>query len=268
MKKVIALLLVMAMIVPAAVSCTSSENPDNGDGTETTDGSGDTSAADDSGEKLNVVEFDKSKTYTYKDSVSTMATNWNPHTYETNDDAYPADFLRVGLYGFYFNDALHPVEGKEDYKGYVIVPEMAASDPVDVTEKIKASNPEFGIPESATKGYAYTIDLNQNACWEDGTPINADTYVYSMKQLLNPELLNYRATDYYANDLCIAGAENYANSGRTIKKSNAPDGATPTTVLADAKKGDDGVYVNADGGKLYFSLNDSIPYMSDSLDLR
>lgn len=265
MKKVIALLLVMAMIVPAAVSCTSSENPGNGDGTETTDGSGDTSAADDSGEKLNVVEFDKSKTYTYKDSVSTMATNWNPHTYETNDDAYPADFLRVGLYGFYFNDALHPVEGKEDYKGYVIVPEMAASDPVDVTEKIKASNPEFGIPESATKGYAYTIDLNQNACWEDGTPINADTYVYSMKQLLNPELLNYRATDYYANDLCIAGAENYANSGRTIKKSNAPDGATPTTVLADAKKGDDGVYVNADGGKLYFALNDSIPYLSDSL---
>ena len=265
MKKVIALLLVMAMIVPAAVSCTSSENPGNGDGTETTDGSGDTSAADDSGEKLNVVEFDKSKTYTYKDSVSTMATNWNPHTYQTNDDAYPADFLRVGLYGFYFNDALHPVEGKEDYAGYVIVPEMAASDPVDVTEKIKASNPEFGIPESATKGYAYTIDLNQNACWEDGTPINADTYVYSMKQVLNPELLNYRATDYYAGDLCIAGAENYANSGRTIKKSNAPDGATPTTVLADAKKGDDGVYVNADGGKLYFALNDSIPYLSDSL---
>ena len=265
MKKVIALLLVMAMIVPAAVSCTSSENPGNGDGTETTDGSGDTSAADDSGEKLNVVEFDKSKTYTYKDSVSTMATNWNPHTYETNDDAYPADFLRVGLYGFYFNDALHPVEGKKDYEGYVIVPEMAASDPVDVTEKIKASNPEFGIPESATKGYAYTIDLNQNACWEDGTPINADTYVYSMKQLLNPELLNYRATDYYANDLCIAGAENYANSLRTIKKSNAPDGATPATVLADAKKGDDGVYVNADGGKLYFSLNDSIPFISDSL---
>lgn len=144
MKKVIALLLVMAMIVPAAVSCTSSENPDNG--TETTDGSGDTSAADDSGEKLNVVEFDKSKTYTYKDSVSTMATNWNPHTYETNDDNYPTEFLRVGLYGFYFNDALHPVEGKKDYEGYVIVPEMAASDPVDVTEKIKASNPEFGIP--------------------------------------------------------------------------------------------------------------------------
>ncbi len=265
MKKVIALLLVMAMIVPAAVSCTSSENPSDGDSTETTDGSGETTAADDSGEKLNVVEFDKSKTYTYKDSVSTMATNWNPHTYETNDDAYPADFIRAGLYSFYFNDALHPVEGKEDYKGYVIVPEMAASDPVDVTEKIKASNPEFGIPESATSGYAYTIDLNPNACWDDGTPINADTYVYSMQQLLNPELLNYRATDYYAGDLCIAGAENYANSGRTIKKSNAPDGENAITALADAKKGDDGVYVSANGEKLYFALNDTVPYLGASL---
>ena len=37
--------------------------------------------------------------YVYKDSVSTLATNWNPHTYETSDDSYPADFLRVGLYG-------------------------------------------------------------------------------------------------------------------------------------------------------------------------
>ena len=38
--------------------------------------------------------------YVYKDSVSTLASNWNPHTYQTSDDAYPADFIRVGLYGF------------------------------------------------------------------------------------------------------------------------------------------------------------------------
>ena len=215
MKKVIALLLCMAMIVPAVASCSGSKDPNTDDSAESTSGSGDESSNDGDQSLDNVVKFDDGKTYTYKDSVSLMATNWNPHTYQTQDDSYPADFLRVGLYGFYFNDARHPVEGKEDYKGYVIVPEMAANDPVDVTEKIKASNPEFGIPESATKGYAYTIDLNKNACWEDGTPINADTYVYSMKQLLNPELLNYRATDYYSGDLCIANAEFYANQGQT-----------------------------------------------------
>lgn len=189
MKRIIALLVSLALIVPAAVGCGSGSNEPS--------------------------VLDQEGSYTYKDSVATMATNWNPHTYETNDDLYPNEFLRVGLYDFIFNDELNPVEGKEPYSGYVIVPEMAASDPVDVTEQVKAEHPEFGIPESATSGYAYTIDLNKNACWEDGTPINADTYVYSMKRLLDPELLNYRATDYYARDLCIANAEYYANQGQT-----------------------------------------------------
>ena len=147
--------------------------------------------------------------FTYQDSVSTMASNWNPHTYQNNDDAYPADFLRVGLYGFIFNDELNPVEGKDPYAGYKIIPEMAASEPVDVTTKIKAEHPEFGIPENAEKGYAYTIDLNKDATWENGEKINADTYVYSMKQLLDPKLQNYRATDYMDSDLVIANAANY-----------------------------------------------------------
>ena len=200
-------------------------------------------------------------TYTYQDSVSTMATNWNPHTYQTNDDAYPADYLRSGLYTFIFNDELHPIEGKNPYEGYVIMPEMAASEPVDVTEKVKAEHPEFNIPESATSGYAYTIDLNPDCTWEDGTPINADTYVYSMKQLLNPDLLNYRATDYYDGDLSIAGAAAYANQG-----GNSYNGALGMTVdeyLAQGGKLED-IYIDIGGfwgiytaeGKSYASIFD------------
>ena len=70
---------------------------------------------------------------------------------------------------------------------------MAAELPVDVTAAVKAANNnKYGIPESATAGYAYTIKLNPNAKWENGTAINADTYIYSMKELLNPKLMNYR----------------------------------------------------------------------------
>src|SRR5699024_6331088 len=119
----------------------------------------------------------------YKDSVGVLATNWNPHTYQTQEDGYPTEFIRAGFYSFIYNDELNPVEGKDPYTGYVIIPEMAASMPVDVTEEVKAEHPEFNIPESATSGYAYTIDLNPDAVWEDGTPINADSYVYSMKRL-------------------------------------------------------------------------------------
>lgn len=210
--------------------------------------------------------FATDKSYTYQDSVGTMAANWNPHTYQTTDDAYPADFLRTGLYGFVFNDELHPVEGKDPYTGYKIIPEMAADMPLDVTEKIKAEHPEFGIPESASKGYAYTIDLNRDAVWEDGTPINADTYVWSMQQLLDSKLKNYRAIDYYSQNFSIAGAEEYANSGLTVKKHNSTDGESMTYAFDSLTKGADGQYVTADGAKVYFVLKETLAYLDgDSL---
>lgn len=199
--------------------------------------------------------------FTYTDSVSTMSANWNPHTYQTADESYPIEFLTAGLYSFYFNDELNPVEGKDPYEGYIILPEMAASLPKDVTEKIKAEHPEFGIPESATAGFAYTIDLNKDAKWEDGTPINADDYVESMKRLLDPKLINYRAAGYYEGSFSIVGAEAYANSGRTVKRVNSGDGETMNYAFADLVKGDDGVYATPEGYKAFFGLDTKYKWM-------
>ncbi|MBQ9165774.1 MAG: hypothetical protein IJX71_02435, partial [Oscillospiraceae bacterium] len=242
-KKIIALLLALVMCV-GLVACGNNETPTTPtDPTTPADPSTPTEPTDPS---TPVAE----PTYTYQDSVSTLATNWNPHTYQTTDDSYPADFLRTGLYTFIFNDANNPVEGKDPYDGYVIIPEMAADFPVDVTEQVKAEHPEYGIPESATEGYAYVIDLNPAAVWEDGTPINADTYVYSMQRLLDSSLLNYRASDYYAGGFCIAGAEAYANSGLTSHIENTSAGY----VMADLTKGEDGQYLTPNGEKVYIAI--------------
>ncbi|MDD4011551.1 MAG: ABC transporter substrate-binding protein [Sphaerochaetaceae bacterium] len=207
--------------------------------------------------KPTVVEFKGD--YVFKDSVSTMAANWNPHTYETSDDAYPVDsaYIRLGLYNIIFNDEIHPVEGKDPFKGYVVIPEMAAALPVDVTEEVKASHPEYNIPADAKASYAYKIDLNPKAVWENGVAINADTYVYSMEKLLDSKLLNYRATDYYAQEFAIAGAEGFANSGRTIKKTNSLDGENCDYQIADLVKGADGSYATKEGYKAYFGLTDA-----------
>lgn len=240
MKKFLALLLALVMVLSLA-AC-------GNDASESTEPKATEPAATDAPEVP--------ATYTWKDSVSTLATNWNPHTYQTTDDDYPADFLRVGLYGFLFNDELHPKEGVANYEGYVIIPEMAASLPVDVTEQVKAEHPEFNIPESATSGFAYTIDLNPNAVWEDGTPINADTYVESMKRLLDVKLLNYRATDYYAQTLAIAGAKAFANSGRTVYNDSYAAWA-----MADLTKGEDGQYVNPDGAKMYIGVGVALDWL-------
>ncbi len=191
--------------------------------------------------------------YTYNDAVTTLASNWNPHTYQVQDDSYPISFITSGLYSFVFNDAaINVVEGKDPFSGYKIVPEMAAALPVDVTESVKAEHPEFNIPESATAGYAYKIALNPNATWENGTPINADTYIYSMQQLLNPELLNYRATDYYAQNFSIAGAENYANQGQVKELENE---LNAQYAIADLVKDENGNYFTKDGCPVYIAVD-------------
>ena len=195
--------------------------------------------------------------YTWHDAVSTLATNWNPHTYEGVDDAYPQSFIRSGLYTFLYNDELHPVEGKAPYEGYTVMPEMAAGLPVDVTEVVRETHPEYGIPSTATVGYAYQIDLNPNATWENGVPITASTYVSSMQRLLDPKLLNYRATDYYDGEFAIAGARNYAYGGRTVKRANSPDGQVVAWPLSSLVKGRDGVYTIPDGGCVYIGLEES-----------
>ena len=228
MKKLLAMLLAVLMVVSVFAACGTNDdtpdNPANNDNANVDVNNPDDAANNGEADTANVVAPAADKEYVYKDSVSTLATNWNPHTYQTTDDSYPTDFLRMGFYNFVFNDAIssqyaiNDVEGKEDFTGYAIVPEMAASAPVDVTEAVKAEHPEFGIPESADSGYAYTIDLNPDAKWEDGTPITADDYVYSMKKLLDPDLKNYRATDYYTQNFVIAGAEAYANNGKTSYK--------------------------------------------------
>ena len=114
--------------------------------------------------------------YTYRDAYQTPPSTWNPHTYRTQDDAYVNTYTTIGLYEFFFNEAKD---------GYELLPELAAEEPIDRTEQVKA-DPKWGIPSDATEGYAYEIKLNPLAKWEDGTPINADTYVYSMQKLLDP----------------------------------------------------------------------------------
>lgn len=252
-KKILALLLALVMAVAVFAGCQTPAEP-----SEVT--AAPAASGDPSGEATDAPEAD---TYTYQDSVSVMATNWNPHTYQTTDDAYPVDTadIRIGLYELIFNDELHPVEGKEPFTGYVVLPEMAASLPVDVTEQVKAEHPEFGIPEDMTSGYAYTIDLNPDACWEDGTPINADTYVYSMQKLLDPKLLNYRAVDYYGQNFSIAGAEEYANAGRTVDLDNyAMSGYT----LEDLTLGEDGQYVSPEGSPMFVGVNFDLSWTAQS----
>ena len=242
-KKLFALLLAVVMVVSVFAGCQPAE-PE-----VTTTAPAGTQGTTEATEPQMVIETFPEGDYIWKTSVTTLASNWNPHTYQTTDDSVPLDYTTSSLYTFIFNDELNPVEGKEPYAGYVIIPEMAAEMPVDVTNEIKASNPEFEIPESAEAGYAWKIVLNPNVTWDDGTPINAETYVESFKRLLEPKAINYRAADWYGQTLSIAGAEFYANQGRVQYTGECG------LELADLTLADDGFYYTADGNPVYIVVD-------------
>lgn len=258
-KKFLALMLAAAMTVSMA-ACGDNSGDASGSG-DNTGSTGDTSSAEPESTPESDVQTGgdtpaESK-YVYKDAVSLLASNWNHHTYRSADDGYPLDFLTCGFYEAVYNDELHEVEGMDPFTGYKFIPLMAASDPVDVTEQVKAEHPEFNIPESATSGFAYTIDLNPNAVWEDGTPINADSYVYSMKELLDPKQKNYRATDVYDGDFIIAGAEEYAYGGREAYY----EAVGVVESMDDLAEGEDGFYTLPDGSAAYVALTDALEWL-------
>ena len=246
--RLLALLLLACMLVGTLASCGGDKDPEpSSSSSATTSGGG--------SNKVPSV-FDDDRQYVYKDAVVTLSNNWNPHTYQTSDESYPIDFITSGLYSFYFNDELHPVAGKSPYDGYVIVPEMAASEPVDVTAQYAG---QYNVPAGATAGYAYTIDLNPLAVWQTGEAINAQTYLWSMQQLLNPDYMNYRGVDYFSGDLAIANADKYYYQGSTSYNDNM---LFHVHEMAQLTKGADGQYVSAEGNKMHIGVNFALDWLN------
>ncbi len=151
--------------------------------------------------------YEDEKFYTALHSIGTSPSTWNMHTWQTNDDGYIMDYITSNLYVFDF-DMEHP-----EY-GYIIVPEMAADMPEDITQEL-VGDEKWNIPEDAEEAYAYRIPINELAVWEDGTPITAHDYVYSMKALLDPQMQNHRADMYYTGTLVISKAKDYVYAGQT-----------------------------------------------------
>lgn len=183
-------------------------------------------------------------TYTYNDYLKESPVTWNPFNWMTDEDEYVIKLTQMGLYDFVLND---------QRDGYELLCEMAAADPVDVTSKY-ASLSKWGIPEGATQGYAYSIALNPDACWQDGTPINADTYVYSMQKLLSGT--SYRDTVFTNGRLALVKGEEYSENskvGQPIYKDNVV-GTEYLYSFDDWQKGADGTY-SVLGKKLVFALD-------------
>ena len=171
--------------------------------------------------------------HTYCTYLSTKPKTWNVHTWETNDESYVPAFCEMGLYDLAFN---------ETKDGYVVIHEMAADFPKDVTKDIDEDEYDrYGYEGNIKSGLVWEIKLNPNAKFADGKVINADTYVESMKRQLSPKLVNFRADSYYASTLKLANAEDYFKQGRDTIEPVLNHWNIDTGEL-DPGTGDDGKY--------------------------
>ena len=244
-KKLLALVLSCALVVSLAACGNGSGDASTDSGSDgSSQNTQDTQETQDNQDAQTPVA--ENATYTYNTSANTLPSGWNPHTYQTSDDAVYFDYTTDSLYTLFFNDQIHPLEGREPFDGYVIVPSMAADFPVDVTEEVKASHPQFNIPESATSGYAWSVKLRDDLKWDDGTPITAQDFVDSLERCLRPELLNYRSSDYNRGSYAVVNAENYALSGNPVFQSFAEAGTTYADFIANGGT-DDQVAVDMNG---------------------
>ena len=189
-------------------------------------------------------DYSDEKVYTYKDYLAGMSgLNWNPLSWETNDDSYVLGFLTMGFYDFAIN---------EDATGYSVVPEMAAAMPEDVTAEYVG---QYGIKEGES-AKAWKIALNPNATWQDGVAITADDYIYSMQQQLDPLALYRRADSYYAGDFVLVNAKEYLYQGQTMNVTLADH----AVAIDDLVLGQDGVYT-VNGAPAWVALDTALSWL-------
>ena len=192
-------------------------------------------------------DYTDPETYTMNDYIGgTTDMNWSPLNWETNDDSYVLDLTTVGFYGFVLNST---------GDGWSVTCELAAELPVDVTSEYVG---QYGISEGESNK-AWKIALNPAACWEDGTPINADTYIYSYMELLDPVMKNRRADSLYAGEFAVVNAKNYFYQGQTVKMDN---GSNAYYTLEDLTLGEDGNYLTPGGEPIYVAVNYALDYFS------
>ena len=154
---------------------------------------------------------------TYRTYTTVMPSNWNELTYSDDNDTQILNYIVSPFFeydyefenGKKFND-----DGTINYAGIVpnsyTVKYSAATNLEDVTSTVDAKW-GYTASQKQTGGYAWKITLREDLTWDDGTPIDANDFVYSMKQQLDPLFKNMRASTFY-NNIQIHNARNYVYS--------------------------------------------------------
>lgn len=227
-KKLLMLIaMVLVVVLCASVLTACKKDKGNGDGNETKPGTG----------------WEDPKMYTMREYTAQMPSQWC--TILSSDNVN-------NTMESYFTSAFYEFNYKFDANGKIVpgaytVEYSAATKLEDVTKKYAG---KYGLAADAEKGQAFAMTLRNDLKWDDGTPIKAADFVYSMSQQLSPKYLFATASNYYSGNYVIHNAQNYVKQGQK--------GMFPATSVLT-------VYNASDDAKLIFTLNGHDSYVADYL---
>ncbi len=180
-------------------------------------------------------------TYTYHLSMAASPINWNPHAWEMNNESTLMSYIEMPLCDTTIAD--DGVNFEWVFEGATGLEDVTAT--YADREKWLTPDADGNLP---TEKMIWKIELNPDAKWADGTPITAQTYIYSMQQMLDPAMKNYRANSYFEGDTAIKNAKAYYNNDKAgqpiYENANASveadvfyiDLSQPSTFFGDAAK--------------------------------
>ena len=195
----IALLLALVMLL-AFAGCTPA--PTDPATTPTTQPQG----TEPEGTEPPYVWVDDGKQYTYHTYNTVSPSNWNELTYQDANDSTLISYLNSSFFTYDFKFD----EFGEIVPGDFVIKYAAAVGLEDVTGEYKEA---WGL--GGDRGFAFKITLREGLKWENGDPIVAGDFVYTMQQQLDPLFQNYRADSYYAGSVNIVGAQDYVKQGQS-----------------------------------------------------
>ena len=185
---------------------------------------------------------DANKTYTFHEYLTVSPSNWNELTYQDNNDTEIMQFISGSFFSYNFK-----FDGNGDVIDGEFVVEYDGAQKLEDVTSTYAGNEKYSVPEGADAGYAYKITLRDDLKWDDGSPIKAKDFVYTMKEQENPLFKNYRADSFYNSSTVIHNAQNYVKQGssgnfasKSVYAGEYPtDGSIDDKLIFDAFWGDE-----------------------------
>lgn len=191
-KKLLMLIaMVLVVVLCASVLTACKKDKGNGDGNVTKPGTG----------------WEDPKMYTMREYTSQMPSQWCTILSSDNVNNTMESYFTSAFYEFNYK---FDANGKIVPGAYTV--EYSASTKLeDVTKKYAG---KYGLAADAEKGQAFAMTLRNDLKWDDGTPIKAADFVYSMSQQLSPKYLFATASNYYSGNYVIHNAQNYVKQGQ------------------------------------------------------